>query len=30
VAGRRIETLVSQCMAYLDGRVTEVAYDFYA
>jgi hypothetical protein len=28
--GRRIETLVSQYMAYLDGRVTEVAYDFYA
>jgi hypothetical protein len=28
--GQRIETLVSQYMAYLDGRVTEVAYDFYA
>jgi hypothetical protein len=28
--GQRVETLVSQYMAYLDGRVTEVAYDFYA
>src|SRR5919112_4843653 len=28
--GQRIETLVSQYMAYLDGRVQEVAYDLYA
>ncbi|HET7270864.1 MAG TPA: hypothetical protein VFI90_07220 [Rubrobacter sp.] len=28
--GRRIETLVSQYTAYLDGRIQEVAYDFYA
>ncbi|MGH2579590.1 MAG: hypothetical protein ACRDGP_01920 [Actinomycetota bacterium] len=28
--GRRIETLVSQYMAYLGGRIQEVAYDLYA
>jgi hypothetical protein len=28
--GRRIETLVSQYTAYLDGRIEEVAYDLYA
>ncbi|HET6776937.1 MAG TPA: hypothetical protein VFH81_04110, partial [Actinomycetota bacterium] len=28
--GQRIETLVSQYMAYLGGRVQEVAYDLYA
>src|SRR5918993_4669660 len=28
--GRRIETLVSQYTAYLDGRIQEVAYDLYA
>jgi hypothetical protein len=28
--GQRIETLVSQYMAYLDGRIQEVAYDYYA
>jgi hypothetical protein len=28
--GRRIETLVSQYLAYLDGRIQEVAYDLYA
>ena len=28
--GRRVETLVSQYAAYLDGRIHEVAYDFYA
>src|SRR5918995_399769 len=28
--GKRIETLVSQYMAYLDGRIQEVAYDLYA
>ena len=28
--GQRIETLVSQYMAYLDGRIQEVAYDLYA
>lgn len=27
---QRIETLVSQYMAYLDGRIQEVAYDLYA
>ena len=27
---RRVETLVSQYVAYLDGRLHEVAYDFYA
>jgi hypothetical protein len=28
--GQRVETLVSQYTAYLDGRIHEVAYDFYA
>jgi len=28
--GQRIETLVSQYVAYLDGRIQEVAYDLYA
>jgi hypothetical protein len=28
--GRQVETLVSQYMAYLDGRIQEVAYDLYA
>ena len=28
--GRQVETLVSQYVAYLDGRIHEVAYDFYA
>jgi hypothetical protein len=28
--GQRIETLVSQYVAFLDGRIHEVAYDFYA
>ena len=28
--GQRIETLVSQYCAYLDGRIQEVAYDLYA
>ena len=28
--GQRIETLVSQYMAYLGGRIQEVAYDLYA
>jgi hypothetical protein len=28
--GQRIEALVSQYMAYLDGRIQEVAYDLYA
>ena len=28
--GRRVETLVSQYVAYLDGRIEEVAYDYYA
>lgn len=28
--GQQIETLVSQYAAYLDGRITEIAYDFYA
>ena len=28
--GQRVETLVSQYVAYLDGRIHEVAYDFYA
>jgi hypothetical protein len=28
--GRRVETLVSQYVAYLSGRIHEVAYDFYA
>jgi hypothetical protein len=27
---QRVETLVSQYVAYLDGRLHEVAYDFYA
>jgi hypothetical protein len=27
---QRVETLVSQYTAYLDGRIHEVAYDFYA
>lgn len=29
-AGQRVETLVSQYVAYLDGRLQEVAYDLYA
>ncbi|MGH2488366.1 MAG: hypothetical protein ACRDFR_01935, partial [Candidatus Limnocylindria bacterium] len=29
-AGRSVEVLVSQYVAYLDGRIHEVAYDFYA
>jgi hypothetical protein len=28
--GQRIETLVSQYLAYLDGRIQELAYDLYA
>jgi hypothetical protein len=28
--GQRVETLVSQYMAYLGGRIQEVAYDLYA
>jgi hypothetical protein len=28
--GQQVETLVSQYTAYLDGRIQEVAYDFYA
>jgi hypothetical protein len=28
--GQRVETLVSQYTAYLDGRIQEVAYDYYA
>ena len=28
--GQRVETLVSQYVAYLGGRIHEVAYDFYA
>jgi hypothetical protein len=28
--GRPVETLVSQYVAFLDGRIHEVAYDFYA
>jgi hypothetical protein len=28
--GQRVETLVSQYCAYLDGRITEIAYDLYA
>jgi hypothetical protein len=28
--GRQVETLVSQYVAFLDGRIHEVAYDFYA
>ena len=28
--GRQVETLVSQYLAYLDGRITEIAYDLYA
>jgi hypothetical protein len=28
--GQRVETLVSQYTAYLDGRIQEVAYDLYA
>jgi hypothetical protein len=28
--GQQVETLVSQYVAYLDGRLHEVAYDFYA
>jgi hypothetical protein len=28
--GQRIEAIVSQYMAYSDGRITEVAYDLYA
>lgn len=29
-AGQRVETLISQYVAYLDGRLHEVAYDLYA
>jgi hypothetical protein len=29
-SGQRVETLVSQYTAYLDGRLQEVAYDLYA
>jgi len=29
-AGQSVEVLVSQYVAYLDGRIHEVAYDFYA
>jgi hypothetical protein len=28
--GQQVETLISQYVAYLDGRLHEVAYDFYA
>jgi hypothetical protein len=28
--GQRVETLVSQYNAFLDGRIEEVAYDYYA
>ena len=28
--GRRVETLISQYVAYLDGRIEEVALDYYA
>jgi hypothetical protein len=28
--GQRVETLVSQYVAFLDGRIHEVAYDYYA
>jgi hypothetical protein len=28
--GQRVETAVSQYLAYLDGRITEIAYDLYA
>ncbi|MGH3115653.1 MAG: hypothetical protein ACRDQ2_00770 [Gaiellales bacterium] len=28
--GRQVETLISQYAAFLDGRIHEVAYDFYA
>jgi hypothetical protein len=28
--GQRVETLISQYVAYLDGRIHEVAYDYYA
>ncbi len=28
--GLRVETVVSQYNAYLDGRITELAYDYYA
>ena len=28
--GQRVEVLVSQYAAYLDGRIHEIAYDFYA
>jgi hypothetical protein len=28
--GQRVETLVSQYCAYLDGRINEIAYDLYA
>ena len=28
--GQQVETLVSQYVAFLDGRIHEVAYDFYA
>lgn len=28
--GQQVETLVQQYIAYLDGRIVEVAYDFYA
>jgi hypothetical protein len=29
-AGQRVEVLVSQYAAYLDGRIHEIAFDFYA
>jgi hypothetical protein len=29
-AGQQVETLVSQYVAFIDGRIHEVAYDFYA
>ena len=28
--GQQVETAVSQYLAYLDGRITEIAYDLYA
>jgi len=28
--GQQVETLISQYVAYLDGRIHEVAYDYYA
>jgi hypothetical protein len=29
VAGSAVQTLVSQYVAFIDGRLHEVAYDFY-